>query len=269
MHLELIQAAGRGQKKPVKLLFVHGICAGAWVWEQSFLPFFAGFGYDSYALSLRGHGNSEGREKIRQFGLGDFAADVDWALKQIGGPAILVGHSMGGAVVQRFVRGGGKAAGAVLFCSVPPHGLMRAAAVMATQHPVLANELRKAFMRGVHSANLDIIEQGLFSHPPTPELRRLFFLRMDDLAEEAGRQAMGWVPFAPLPWSMPNLLVVGGEKDQFVPAGDVRLTALYYGARAIIVKNGSHAVMMDRNWQDAAQPVADWLAKTFAGGRGL
>jgi pimeloyl-ACP methyl ester carboxylesterase len=264
MHLELIHAAAKGQRKPVKLLFIHGLCAGAWVWEINFLPFFAGLGYDSFALSLRGHGKSAGREKVRQFGLGDFAADVDSALKRIGGPAIIIGHSMGGAVVQKFIRGGGKAAGTVLFCSVPPHGLMRAAAVMATQHPVLANELRKAFTRGLNAANLDIIENGLFSHAPAPELRRLLFMRMDDVAEEASREAMGWVPFAPFPWGMPKLLVIGGERDHFVPAGDVRLTGIYYGASSVIVKGGSHAIMMDRNWRDAAQPVADWLDRSFS-----
>ncbi len=263
MTLELLHSPPRGQAKPVKLLFVHGICTGAWVWEESFLPYFSALGYESFALSLRGHGNSEGREKIRRFGLGDFADDVDWALKKIGGPAIVIGHSLGGGVVQNYIKRGGNAAGIVLFCSVPPHGLMRAAAAMLSQNPPLAEELQKALLRGLDAANLDIIEQGLFSHPPSPELRRMLFKRMDDVAEEASRQVMGWTPFAPLPWNMPKLLVLGCESDHFVPVGDVRLTAIYYGTRSVIVKNGAHAIMMDRNWKDAAKPIEDWLATAF------
>ncbi len=263
MHLELIHAAARGQRKPVKLLFIHGICTAAWVWQISFLPYFAGLGYDSYALSLRGHGGSAGREKVRQFGLGDFASDAGWALEQIGGPAVLIGHSLGGAVIQNFFKRGGKAAGAVLFCAVPPHGLMRAAAVMLAQNPGLANELRNAFLRGIKLADLDIVERGLFAHAPSPELRELLFKRMDDVAEEASRQAMGWTPFAPLPWGMPKLLVMGCERDHFVPPDDVRLTAIYYGTRSVIVKDGAHAIMMDRNWEEAAAPLADWLQRTF------
>ncbi|MBI4725342.1 MAG: alpha/beta fold hydrolase [Rhodomicrobium sp.] len=264
MTLELLRVPAHGQAQPVKLLFVHGICTAAWVWEQSFLPYFAGLGYESYALSLRGHGNSDGREKIQRFGLGDFADDVDWALKQTGGPTIVIGHSLGGAVVQNYFKRGGKAAGAVLLCSVPPHGLLRASAAMFAHNPLLAHELRKALMHGLHAANLDIIEKGLFSHPPGPELRRLLFKRMDGIAVEASRQAMGWTPFAPLPWNMPKLLIMGSEKDQFVPAGDVRLAAIYYGTRAVIVHNGAHAIMLDRNWRDAAEPIAGWLARSFS-----
>jgi len=267
MSLELIHAAAQGPRKPVKLLFVHGICTAAWVWEINFLPHFAKLGYDTYALSLRGHGASGGREKIREFGLGDFAADIDWALQQIGAPAVVIGHSLGGAVVQNFFKRGGRAAGAVLFCAVPPHGLMRASTVMLTQNPQLANELRKAFLRGLRSANLDTIERGLFAHAPSPELRQLLFRRMDDVAEEASRQALGWSPFAPLPWSMPKLLVLGCDMDHFVPSGDIRLTAIYYGTRSVIVKGGAHAIMMDRNWEEAAAPLGDWLGRTFDPGR--
>jgi pimeloyl-ACP methyl ester carboxylesterase len=264
MHLELIHSAAEGRPKPVKLLFVHGICTGAWVWEPNFLPYFAGLGYESYALSLRGHGQSEGREKIRHFGLGDFADDVDWAVKRIGAPTVVIGHSLGGAVVQNYVKRGGKAAGAVLFCAVPPHGLIRAAAHMQAQNPALAHELRIAIARGLRAANLDIIESGLFAHPAAPELRRLLFERMDDVAEEASRQALGLTPFAPLPWAMPKLLVVGCDRDWFVPPGDVRTTAIYYGVRSVIVKNGAHAIMLDKNWREAAEPIAEWLARTFA-----
>jgi pimeloyl-ACP methyl ester carboxylesterase len=263
MKLELIHAGPVEQPKPVKLLFVHGICTGAWVWERSFLPYFAGLGYESYALSLRGHGNSEGQNKIRDFALNDFADDVAWAMGEIGAPAVAIGHSLGGAVVQNYVKRGGKAAGAVLFCAVPPHGLIRASAELLAHNPALAHELRKALFHGLRAANLDVIENGLFSHPSAPELRRLLFERMDDVAERASRQVIGWTPFAPLPWAMLKLLVIGGGRDWFVPAACVRLTAIYYGVRSVIVKDGAHAIMLDKNWRDAADPIAHWLEKTF------
>ncbi len=263
MKLELLHPAAPSPTKPVKLLFVHGICTGAWVWEPNFLPFFTGLGYDSYALSLRGHGKSEGRENIRQFTLQDFAEDIGWALNEIGGPAVVIGHSLGGGAVQNFVQRGGKAEGVVLLSSAPPHGLIRASAVMYASNPKLANEMRAVLHNGLSAANLDIIEDGLFSERPSRELRRRFAEGISDIAETASRQLMGWMPFAPLPWGMPKLLVMGGEKDQFMPEADVRLTAIYYGARCVIVPNGAHAIMLDKNWRDAAQPIADWLRKTF------
>ena len=40
------------------LLFVHGGYCDGWCWEPHFLPWFAAHGYESHALSLRGHGQS-------------------------------------------------------------------------------------------------------------------------------------------------------------------------------------------------------------------
>jgi pimeloyl-ACP methyl ester carboxylesterase len=50
------------QRSPI--LFVHGAWHGAWCWEN-FLPYFADRGYGAYAVSLRGHGASQGRDRIR------------------------------------------------------------------------------------------------------------------------------------------------------------------------------------------------------------
>ncbi len=263
MKLELIKEAAQGPAKPVKLLFVHGICTAAWIWRPLFLPYFAGLGYDAYALSLRGHGESEGRENIRKFSLADFAEDIGWALNEIGGPTVIVGHSLGGGALQAFIQRGGKVAGAVLLCSVPPHGLLRASAALMATNPKLSAEMRKILDQGLAAANLDVIEDGLFFNPPPRELRRAFSAHISDIAETASRQLIGWLPFAPLPWSMPKLLVIGGDRDQFIPATDVRLTAIYYGARSVIVPNGAHAIMLDVNWQDGAKPIAEWLGKTF------
>ena len=262
MQLELLHEKAQGPKKPVKLLFIHGICSGAWIWQPNFMPFFAQLGYESYALSLRGHGKSEGRENIRAFTLADFADDIAWALNETGGPTVVTGFSLGGGAVQNYLQRGGKMAGAVLLCSAPPHGLIRAAAAMYASNPKLANEMRAVLHNGLSSASLDVIEGGLFTEPP-PDIRQRFAKNIDDIAETASRQLMGWIPFAPFPWGVPKLLVVGGEKDQFVPAADVRLTAIYYGARAVIVPNGAHAIMLDKNWRDAAEPIAGWLGKTF------
>ncbi len=261
MKLELVHEAAQGPAKPVKLLFIHGVCTGAWVWRPLFLPYFAGLGYDSYALSLRGHADSEGRANIRKFTLADFVEDIQWAVKQIGGPVVLIGHSMGGGVVQNYIQCGGKAAGVVLLCSVGPHGLMRASAALLVQDPELSREMRNVLHKGLAAANLDIIENGLFSEPPPRELRRFFVERISDIAETASRQLIGFIPFAPFPWGMPKLFLIGGEKDRFVPATDVRLTAVYYGARAHIAPGGAHAIMLDSNWIEAAAPIAEWLDK--------
>lgn len=57
------------------IVLVHGICHGAWCWEN-FIDFFAAQGYQCYAVSLRGHSNSEGKEDLNSFALSDYVEDV-------------------------------------------------------------------------------------------------------------------------------------------------------------------------------------------------
>jgi non-heme chloroperoxidase len=54
--------AGKPVRQP--LLFIHGAFAGGWMWTETFMPFLAEAGHPCYALSLRGHGGSSGREHI-------------------------------------------------------------------------------------------------------------------------------------------------------------------------------------------------------------
>jgi pimeloyl-ACP methyl ester carboxylesterase len=96
------------------LIFIHGSFHGAWCWEKYFLPFFAQHGYDCYALSLRGQGNSD-RGNLKVAGtLDSHAADVSSFLSSIllqpssssssssTCPPVLIGHSFGGLLVAKY-----------------------------------------------------------------------------------------------------------------------------------------------------------------------
>lgn len=89
------------------LLFVHGTGQGAWCWEEHFLPYFAAQGYATSALDLRGHGASSGRDDLMRFRLADYVADVVQVATdlhtQAGHAPVLLGHSLGGAIVQQIV----------------------------------------------------------------------------------------------------------------------------------------------------------------------
>ena len=134
---------------------------------------------------------------------------------------------------------------------------------MSAHNPALAQELQRAMLQGFEAADAGLIQDCLFSQPPVPELRERLFCQGADVAEAASRQVAGWTCFAPMPWAMPKLLVIGGAADYFVPAGDVRMTALYYGVLPVIVKDGAHLLMLDANWLEAAKPIAGWLKEAF------
>ena len=98
LQLEVLTQKPASIAKQARLLFVHGMWHGAWCWEKYFLPYFAGKGYVASAMSLRGHGKSPGRDKLRWTSLADYVADVETVVKQMGNLPVLVGHSMGGMI---------------------------------------------------------------------------------------------------------------------------------------------------------------------------
>jgi pimeloyl-ACP methyl ester carboxylesterase len=135
MQLEILSSQPSSPSHPVPVVFVHGAWHGAWCWTEHFLPYFAERGYEAHALSLRGHGGSPGRERLRWTSLAEYVADVASVLEGLPRAPVLVGHSMGGAVVQQFLETH-TLPGAVLLASVPPAGALRAALRVARRHPL-------------------------------------------------------------------------------------------------------------------------------------
>ena len=86
------------------VLFVHGAFAGGWMWADTFMPFLAEAGYPCYAVSLRGHGGSHGRERIDWHSIADYVEDVTRVIDWLGQQPVLVGHSMGGFIVQKYLE---------------------------------------------------------------------------------------------------------------------------------------------------------------------
>lgn len=266
MRLELLTALPDGPRRPVNILLVHGICLGAWVWEENFLPLLSESGFPTYALSLRGHGRSSGHERIEHWQLRDFADDIAWAMHRIGGPTVIVGHSMGGGVAQYYLRQGRTAAGVVLLASAPPHGLMRASLAMYQRNPTLWDELYKAQGRPLSHIDLGILENGLFAEASAAPERMAVLRRIGPPAVRASIDLMGWPPIAPFPWAVPPMLIAGGDRDQLIPATDVFLTGAYYGVTPVIVPGCAHAMMLDEPWRQVAELIVDWLAARFEKG---
>lgn len=65
------------------ILFLHSEYGGAWMWEPAFLPWFASRGFSSYALSYKGHGESQGGDHVVKMELSDFVEDLDLCIEHI------------------------------------------------------------------------------------------------------------------------------------------------------------------------------------------
>ena len=162
MKLEVISRRPRGAARPVPLLFVHGAYVAAWVWDEHFLPFFAERGFAAHALSLRGHGASEGRDRLATASLEDYAADLASVAADLPSPPALIGHSLGGMVVQAHIHDH-PAPAAVLMGSAPPHGMVGSSIAMALRHPALFREMIKMQSHGPENADFRVMRRALFS----------------------------------------------------------------------------------------------------------
>ena len=262
--LEVIARECAGESDAPPLLFVHGAGHGAWCWDEHFLDFFAEHGFDSYALSLRGHGESGGRECLRWTSIADYVSDVEQVAAGLPGDPVLVGHSLGGLVVQTYLEGRESPA-AVLLAPPPRNGMLGPAVRTFRDHPWLSMQV---LLTGT--------PRRLFA---TPELVRKFFFS-PELGEEQVREyaaRMGAESFRALLQLMytrpdrarirgASLLVLGGSLDYFIRPPAIRRTAEAYGAECTILPGVAHDMMLDARWRQAAEAMLEWLQRTLGSG---
>jgi non-heme chloroperoxidase len=258
-QLEIIEAGpgkGRngGRNRPV--LFVHGAFAGAWCWADNFLPYFAKRGLRACALSLSGHGGSPGRERLDWLSIGDYVSDLERAVNTIGGDPILVGHSMGGFVVQKYLERA-SAPGVVLMASVPPQGLLSSSIALAFSNPRLFADVNS--MMNHSRVSLDALQHVLFAGPVGVDQLRACYRRM----QPESQRAMWDMTFFNLPQlrreRRPPLLVLGAECDILVPPSQAEQAAEYYGTEAEIFPAMGHLMMLETGWQKVADRIIEWM----------
>ncbi|AWK88025.1 alpha/beta hydrolase [Azospirillum thermophilum] len=253
----------RGPARPAPLLFVHGAFSGAWIWDETFLPWFSAQGWDSYAVSLRGHGRSAGRERLDCFGIADYVEDVLEAADRCPAPPVLVGHSMGGMIVQRAPIHR-RFPAAVLMASAPPFGLWESTLGLAWRDPYVFQQMAMLSSFGGKAIDPEAIRRAMFSDDVPPAEAA----RYEPLLQEESRRVLldigGWIPFPPLPARGFPFLVMGAERDLLIPPDQVRATARLVGAEPVILPRMGHTIMLEPGWRTAAERIADWVMERTA-----
>ncbi|MEZ5614559.1 MAG: alpha/beta hydrolase [Rhodocyclaceae bacterium] len=238
------------------LLFLHGAYAAAWCWDEHFLAYFAERGYASHALSFSGHGGSPGRDRLDSFGIDHYVADVAAVVAQLPAPPVLIGHSMGGMVAQKYLETHAAAA-VVLLASVPPQGLWAAAFGLAFQKPGLMNDLNR--LLGGGQVALDTLRSAMFAQPVTTEDLARWYRRM----QPESHRAIWDMTLFNLPlksrMALPPLLVLGAGHDSLIPASQVEMTARHYGVEAEIFEDMGHGLMLEQGWRQVAGRISGWL----------
>jgi len=257
MKLEMLSRFPIGGKHPTPLLFIHGTLHTAACWNVHFLDYFAEHGYAAHALNLRGHGNSAGREKLRWTRIADFVEDVESAVQQLPSPPILIGHSMGGFIIQKYLEKHDTPA-AVLLSSASPFGLLPTAIRTARRQPWVFAKVNLTMSLLPMIATPELVGEAFFSKDLPRELLLKYWKQTQD------DSFMAFVDMVVLDLPRPEkvktpMLVLGAGRDNMIGPREVDATARAYHTHAEFIPDVAHNSMLEQGWQNVAERILAWL----------
>ena len=228
------------------IVFVHGMCHGAWCWEEQYIPYFEKLGYKCIAFNLPGH-ETEGNTKRISYSLGDYVQALRNEVEKLNEPPILIGHSMGGMILQHFLKTG-YCKKAVLMSSVPPSGVLMASIRILFSYPgaipyLLRRNLAGAFKKYPHlMLNKDVLIER-YAHR---------------MCAESFSAYLGLL--IPIPHNtLIPILVIGGSKDGLISVCEFESTAKHYNSKLVIIEGGSHDLMLDEDYEKSTLEIAKWI----------
>ena len=257
MKLEIISRHPVESLHKTPLLFIHGMMHGAWCWDVHFLDYFAQHGFVAHAVNLRGHGGSEGRERLRWTRISDFVDDVANTVRQLPVVPVLIGHSMGGFIIQKYLEDH-DAPAAVLLSSPPPAGLLRTALRIARRRPLVFAKVNLTLSLLPVIANPRLAREAFFSADVPDEELRSYWQRMQD---ESYRAFLDMVVLdRPKPAKVKTpMLVLGAARDNMLEPGEIEATARAYHTQAVLIPDVAHNSMLEARWQTVADRILLWL----------
>lgn len=255
MKLETITRIPANQKYKTPLFFIHGMWHGAWCWDEYFLPYFANAGYQVTALSLRGHAGSEG--KIQGSGIMDYVRDVEEVAKTLPTPPVLVGHSMGGFIVQKFLERNSAPAG-VLLAAAPPFGVWHGTWLVFKHSPLTLLKILTRFRLQPVVETPESARWAFFSEDMPHEQLLTYHAKMNDESFRMYLDLLGLNLVNTKKVKTP-LLVLGAKDDAVISVGDVEKTAKAYHTQPEFFPNMAHDMMLEKDWKDVAERIMGWL----------
>jgi pimeloyl-ACP methyl ester carboxylesterase len=241
------------------ILMLHGMWHGAWCWQQ-WQELFAEWGWESHAFSLPGHAGSPVQRPIYFCTMGYYLRFLKAEVARSSRKPVLMGHSMGGALTQwylKYVDDDAPAAvlvaswaakgnipdnGGAKFWQFDPLGVLLVALTGSAQFFIRTPK---------RAAALLISSQAIY----TPE-------------ELHARLSPGsaWVMYQHNPpfWRPPKqvktpLLWLAGEIDAVSKLENERKSAAHYQADFVVVPDAAHNIMMEHNYRKTAKAIHNWL----------
>jgi len=237
------------------ILFVHGAWHGKWCWDKYFREEFTNRGYTVVTFDLPGHITSGKIKGINKFSIKDYVNALSVEVSKLDKAPIIVAHSMGGLILQKYLEKG-ECKKAIFLASVPPYGVINTTLKFAR---------KSYFYPSLFGLNL----YGLVNSDE--KCKEAFFsdsLPQEDIAEHSAKMCSeSFRAFLDmlLPWvkvtekSKIPILVIGAENDTIFSIKDNEKTAKQYDAELVIIEDIAHDMMLDTNHEKVSTKILEWL----------
>lgn len=241
------------------LVMQHGMWHGAWCWEL-WQALFAEWGWETHAYSLPGHAGSPTQRPIARCTLDYYLGFLKAEIEQLPHRPVLMGHSMGGALAQWYLK--------YVEDDIP-------AAVLVA--PWVSHSMIKDGLWRLVSYDPIGVLLMLISWDATPMKRdasggAVRFLvgpdaavPLEDLQPKLGPESViVMYQHNPPFWYPPEradapMLWIAGEEDPLLVESAQRRSAAHYGADYVVAEGARHNVMMEHDYREIARTVHEWL----------
>ena len=257
--IERVTYAPKHRRFETPILMQHGMWHGAWCW-QHWQELFAEWGWESHAFSLPGHAGSSVQRPIYFCTLDYYLRFLKAEVERLPRKPVLMGHSMGGALTQWYLKHvGDDLPAAVLVAPWASHNTVADAPRFWRLDPVgmllasLTSSTRPFIRTPKHAAEKLISPKSVY----TPEQLH---------AQLSPESAWVMIQHNPPFWYPPAhvktpLLWLAGEIDAVISVEAERRSAAYYQADFAVVPKAAHNIMMEHNYRETAEMIHQWLNK--------
>ncbi|MBI1280827.1 MAG: alpha/beta fold hydrolase [Anaerolineaceae bacterium] len=240
------------------IVMQHGMWHGAWTWD-TWGPFFAARGWEVHTHSLPGHSGSPSQTPIESCTLDYYLAFLKAEIDRQAHKPILLGHSMGGALAQWYLKYVGDLPAAVLVAPWPHELLLSGETTYFFSADLAAILLSLITRRAENCRSPQAAAHALLSETSVVSPQELFKqLGPESLLVMLQHHPPFWL--APKVINTPMLLLAG-EGDVVVSLDALKQTAEHYHADFRQYPGAAHNLMMEKNHAEIAQHIHDWLVK--------
>jgi pimeloyl-ACP methyl ester carboxylesterase len=243
------------------ILMQHGMWHGAWCW-QLWQELFAQWGWETHTHSLPGHGRSLLQRPLSRCTLDYYLGFLRDEMDRFPCRAVLMGHSMGGALTQWYLKYvTDDLPAAVLVAPWVSHSMFKDGLLrLITYDPIgcllmtLSWDATPLVRMARGSAVRFLI--GPRAALPLAELQ----------ARLGSESALVLYQHNPPFWHPPQrvstpMLWIAGEDDPLLVEPAERRSAAHYQADYIVAEKSRHNVMMDHGYRSTAETIHEWLVK--------